>query len=141
MEKPGLQSPAFYDYKHPKAWIVTPPTGHPAPVRRFENASPNLAVRWAHQQATAPQAQTTGVAALAALMQTAGVSGVVAEHSDEREPVTLLPDGEMLNLCREAIGCDRIADEERNGGRRGASSPGSSNWTQLRPLGLSPRQR
>ena len=36
------KSPTFHDYKHPEAWIGTPPPGHSAPVRRFDNASPHL---------------------------------------------------------------------------------------------------
>ena len=40
----GWKCPAFHDYKHPEAWIVTPPPGHSAPIRRFDNASPHLAV-------------------------------------------------------------------------------------------------
>ncbi len=51
----GWVSPAFHDFKHPEACIVTPPPGHPAPVRRFANASPHLAVRWAHQQPSHPR--------------------------------------------------------------------------------------
>ena len=109
----GWKSPAFHDYKHPEAWIVTPPPGHTAPVRRFDNASPHLAVRWAYQQATAPKAETTGVAALATLMVSVGASGVVTEHSDAQEPVTVLTDAELLNLCHEAIGW--IGSPMRNG--------------------------
>ena len=72
-----------------------PAPGHTAPVRRFGNPSPHPAVRWAYQQATTPKIEVTGVAALAALMASAGASGVMAEHSDAQEPVTVL----VPNCC------------------------------------------
>ncbi len=55
---------------------------------------------------------------MAALMSAAGASGVVADHSHAGEPATVLPDAELLNLCREVVGCDRIANAERNGQAR-----------------------
>ena len=39
----------------------------------------------------------------------------MARHIDENEPVTVLPDAEVLNLCREAMECDRIINAERKG--------------------------
>lgn len=75
--KTGAKSPARYDYENPEAWIATPPPGSPMAERRFEGRGVNAAVRWAFDQEKAPRpdADLTGVAALAALMGDARAFG------------------------------------------------------------------
>ena len=112
----GYVSPAYDDYKRPEAWIVTPPPERAQPPRRFDNASPNPAVRWAWEQAmaAAPPSEVGGVAGLALLMASAGKSGVVAEGG--AEPASpARPNAELLHLCREIAGCRRIAEDCRGG--------------------------
>ncbi len=77
----GQCNAAYWDHKHPDGWTATPPPGFPASPRRFDNHSPNLAVRWAYEQAMAPRLQPDlgGVAALVALMGEARRAGVVAD--------------------------------------------------------------
>lgn len=111
----GEKSPARHDYDHPEAWIATPPAGSPMVERRFEGRSVNAAVRWAYDQEKAPRldADLTGVAALVALMGDARASGVVADVQDDMD-CRRRPDAELLSLCADAIGADRIADQLRN---------------------------
>ena len=45
----GQKSPERWDYKHPDGWTAKPPPGFPANPRRFDNSSPNPAVRWAYE--------------------------------------------------------------------------------------------
>ena len=112
----GWRSPAHYDYEQPEAWVVTPPPGLPISERRFENSSPIPAVRWAWDQAMAPQPspEMGGVAALTMLAAAARSSGVVFDGDDKAPSPLPLPDIELLNLCREVAGCDRIAEVWRN---------------------------
>ena len=120
----GQQSPASWDHKHPDGWIATPPPGFPASRRRFDNRSPNPAVRWAWDQATAPRLQPDlgGVAGLVALMGEARRAGVVADGTDAGCPLPVLPDAELLALCGEVMGAERIMDDVRGG-------PGLCPWT------------
>ena len=113
----GRESPASWDYKHPVAWTVTPPPGFPASPRRFENRSPNLAVRWAYEQVTAPRLKPDlgGVAGLVALMGEAQRAGVVADCRGAGEGVPPRPDAELLALCGEVMGAERIAGDLRSG--------------------------
>jgi len=120
----GQQSAAHWDYKHPDGWTATPPPGFPASPRRFDNHSPNLAVRWAYEQAMAPRLQPDlgGVAGLVALMGEAERSGVVADGADVGCALPVRPDAELLALCGEVMGAERIADEVLDG-------PGPCPWT------------
>lgn len=113
----GQKSPAHYDYERPEGWIVTPPEGFPSPARRFDGSSPNAAVRWAYDQATAPRLKHDlgGVAALVVLMGEARRAGVVADAVDDAAAPPSRPDAELLNLCGEVMGADRIADIIRKG--------------------------
>ena len=119
----GQQNGAYWDYKHPKGWVVMPPPGFSASPRQFDNRSPALAVRWAWEQAMAPRlkADLGGVAGLVALMGEARRAGVVADGVDAGG-VPPRPDAELLALCGEVMGADRIADEVRSG-------PGPCPWT------------
>ena len=83
-------------------------------ARRFEGSSPNVAVRSAYDQATAAPLPTLGrgVAGLVALAAATGKSGVVVEGVDDA-PASARPDAELLALCREIAGCDRIAEYAR----------------------------
>ena len=120
----GQQSPAHWDHKHPDGWTATPPAGFPAGPRRFDGSSVNPAVRWAYDQAMAPRLQPDlgGVAALVALMGDARRAGVVADGVDVGCSLPVRPDAELLALCGEIMGADRIADEARSG-------PGPCPWT------------
>ena len=120
----GQKSPAHYDYERPEGWIVQPPDGFPSTVRRFDGLSPNAAVRWAHEQATAPRLKQElgGVAALMALMGEARRAGVVADGVDVGGAPPR-PDAELLALCGEVLGAARIADDVRSG-------PGPCPWTE-----------
>lgn len=111
----GEKSPARHDYETPEAWIATPPAGSPLAERRFEGRGVNAAVRWAYDQEKAPRldADLTGVAALVALMGDARASGVVADVQDDLD-TRCRPDAELLSLCADAMGADRIADQLRN---------------------------
>lgn len=111
----GEKSPARHDYDTPEAWIATPPAGSPLVERRFEGRSVNAAVRWAYDQEKAPRldADLTGVAALVALMGDARASGVVADVQDDMD-CRRRPDAELLSLCADAMGADRIADQLRS---------------------------
>ncbi len=82
----GQQSAEHWDHKRPDGWTAAPPPGFPASPRRFDNSSPNLAVRWAYEQAMAPRLQPDlgGVAALVALMGEARRAGVVADRTCAR---------------------------------------------------------
>ena len=113
----GRKSPARWDYERPAAWTVTPPPGFPASPRRFDHSSPNHAVRWAWEQARAPQIKPDlgGVAGLVALMTEARRAGVVADGGAAGEGVPPRPDAELLAICGEVIGADRIADGLRSG--------------------------
>lgn len=113
--KTGEKSRAHHDYGWLDAWIATPPTGSPLVERRFEGRGVNAAVRWAYDQEKAPRldADLTGVAALVALMGDARASGVVADVQDDMD-ARRRPDAELLSLCAEAIGANRIADQLRN---------------------------
>ncbi len=119
----GQRNAAYWDHKHPDGWTAIPPPGYPASPRRFDNRSPNLAVCWAYEQAMAPRLQPDlgGVAALVALMGEARRAGVVAEGVDGGGAPPR-PDAELLALCGEVMGADRIADEARSG-------PGPCPWT------------
>ncbi len=119
----GQRNAAHWDHKNPDGWTATPPPGFSASPRRFDNRSPNLAVRWAYEQAMAPRLQPDlgGVAALVALMGEARRAGVVADGVDGGGAPPR-PDAELLALCGEVMGADRIADEAR-------SSPGPCPWT------------
>ena len=112
----GWESPARWDHKRPAGWTVTPPPGFPGGPRRFDTSSPNPAVRWAWQQATAPRLQPDlgGVAGLVALMDEAQRAGVVADGGGAGEGVPPRPDAELLAICGEVIGADRIADGLRS---------------------------
>lgn len=112
----GQRSAAHWDHKHPDGWTATPPAGFPASPRRFDGGSVNLAVRWAYDQAMAPRLQPDlgGVAALVVLMGEARRVGVVADGVDGAG-VPPRPDAELLALCREVMGANRIADEARSG--------------------------
>jgi len=112
----GQQSPVYWDHKHPDAWTATPPAGFPASPRRFDGRSVTPAVRWAYDQAMAPRLQPDlgGVAALVALMGEARRAGVVADGVDGGGAPPR-PDAELLALCGEVMGADRIADEARSG--------------------------
>lgn len=57
----------------------------------------------------------TGVSALVALMGDAQQSGVVADIGEEACGLPLRADAELLSLCREALGCVRIAVAARDG--------------------------
>lgn len=111
----GEKSAARYDYERPEAWIATPPAGSPVAERRFESRSVNAAVRWAFDQEKAPRldADLTGVAALVALMGDARASGVVADVQDDMD-CRRRPDAELLSLCNDALGAERIADRFRS---------------------------
>ena len=113
----GEQSPPGWDHKRPAAWVATPPPGFPGNPRRFDSSSPNPAVRWAWQQATAPRLQPDigGVAGLVALMTEARRAGVVADGGAAGEGVPPRPDAELLAICGEMVGADRIADDLRSG--------------------------
>lgn len=113
----GRKSVAFTDHDSPVGWIVSPPEGFPSTVRRFDGRSPNAAVRWAHEQATAPRLKQElgGVAALMALMGEARTSGMVADAVDEADAPPPRPDAELLNLCGEVMSADRLADMIREG--------------------------
>ncbi len=113
----GRQSAASWDYKHPDGWTVTPPQGFPASPRRFDTTSPNPAVRWAYDQATAPRLQPDlgGVAGLVALMGEARRAGVVADGTDVGCILPVRPDAELLALCGEMMGAGRLVDEFRTG--------------------------
>lgn len=113
----GRKSPAGYDYKNPAGWLVTPPSNNTCEPRRFEGRSPIPAVRWAYEQAMAPQLRSGlgGVAALVALMDEARASGLVADGATDLLPMPQRPDAVLLSLCREALGCDRIAQDIRDG--------------------------
>ncbi len=112
----GQQSTAHWDHKHLDGWTVTPPAGFPASPRRFDGRSVTPAVRWAYDQAMAPRLQPDlgGVAALVALMGEARRAGVVADGVDGGGAPPR-PDAELLALCGEIMGADRIADEARSG--------------------------
>ena len=112
----GQQSAAHWDHKHPDGWTATPPAGFPASPRRFDGRSVTPAVRWAYDQAMAPRLQPDlgGVAALVALMGEARRAGVVADGVDGGGAPPR-PDAELLALCGEVMGADRIADEARSG--------------------------
>ncbi len=112
----GRQSAASWDYKRPDGWTVTPPAGFPASPRRFDTSSPNPAVRWAYEQAMAPRLKPNlgGVAGLVALMREARRAGVVADGADEAS-MPSRPDAELLALCGEVMGAERIADDVRGG--------------------------
>ncbi len=112
----GQCNAAYWDHKHPDGWTATPPPGFPASPRRFDNHSPNLAVRWAYEQAMAPRLQPDlgGVAALVALMGEARRAGVVADGVDGGGAPPR-PDAELLALCGEVMGAERIADGLRSG--------------------------
>jgi len=120
----GRQSPERWDYKRPDGWTVTPPPGFPASPRRFDTSSPNPAVRWAYEQAMAPRLQPDlgGVAGLVALMGEARRAGVVADGTDVGCILPVRPDAELLALCGEVMGAERIADEVLDG-------PGPCPWT------------
>ncbi len=119
----GQHSPAHWDHKCPDGWTATPPAGFPASPQRFDGRSVTPAVRWAYDQAMAPRLQPDlgGVAALVALMGEARRAGVVADGMDGGGAPPR-PDAELLALCGEIMGADRIADEARNG-------PGPCPWT------------
>jgi len=111
--KTGRMSASFDDYERPAGWIVTPPAERGLPPRRFNIASPIPAVRWAYDQAMTPLPTVgSGVAGLALLMASAGKSGVVAEGVGD-PPTPVRPDAELLHLCREIAGADRVADAQR----------------------------
>ncbi len=111
----GAKSPARYDHENPEAWIATPPAGSPMVERRFEGRSVNAAVRWAFDQEKAPRldADLGGLAALVALMGDARASGVVADVHDAMDG-RHRPDAELLSLCSDALGAERVADRFRN---------------------------
>ena len=113
----GQESPSTWDDKNPVGWLVVPPPGFPASRRRFGTSSPNPAVRWAYQQATAPRLKSDlgGVAGLVALMGEARRSGVVADGADVGCAFPVRPDAELLALCGEVMGAERIADDVRGG--------------------------
>ena len=120
----GQRSPEHWDHKRTDGWTVTPPPGFPAIPRRFDSRSPNLAVRWAYEQAMAPRLQPDlgGVAALVALMGKAQRAGVVADGcAGEGAPPR--PDAELLALCGEIMGAGRAVDDFR-------SRPGPCPWTE-----------
>ena len=121
----GQRSPEHWDHKRPDGWTVTPPPGFPASPRRFDHRTPNLAVRWAYEQAMAPRLQPDlgGVAALVALMTEAQRAGVVADGGEAGEGAPPRPDAELLALCSEIMGAERVVDEFRS---HAAPCP----WTQ-----------
>ncbi len=121
----GQRSPERWDHKHPEGWTATPPPGFPASPRRFDSRSPNLAVRWAYEQAVAPRLKPDlgGVAALVALMGEAQRAGVVADGGDGGEGAPPRPDAELLALCGEIMGARRVVDEFR-------STAAPCPWTQ-----------
>ena len=109
----GQESPSTWDDKNPVGWLVVPPPGFPASRRRFNTSSPNPAVRWAYEQATAPRLKPDlgGVAGLVALMGEARRAGVVADGTDVGCILPVRPDAELLALCREVMSAARIADD------------------------------
>ena len=113
----GERSPRHWDSMRPAAWIATPPPGFPASPRRFDGRSPNPAVRWAWEQATAPRLQPdlVGVAGLVALMGEAQRAGVVADCRGAGEGAPPRPDAELLALCGEVMSAERIAGDLRSG--------------------------
>ncbi len=113
----GQRNAAHWDHKHPDGWTATPPPGFPASPRRFDNRSPNPAVRWAYEQAMVPRLQPDlgGIAGLVALMGEAQRAGVVADGGHAGEGAPPRPDAELLALCGEVMGADRIADGLQSG--------------------------
>ena len=113
----GRESPASWDDKNPVGWTANPPPGFPADPRRFDTSSPNPAVRWAYDQAMAPRLKPDlgGVAGLVALMGEARRVGVVADGADVDCPLPVRADAELLALCGEVMGAERIADDVRDG--------------------------
>lgn len=143
----GLKSPKRWDYERPDGWTATPPPGFPASPRRFDTSSPNPAVRWAYDQATAPRLKPDlgGVAGLVALMGEARRAGVVADGADVDCALPVRPDAELLALCREIMGAGRIVDDfcskaspcpwtEKAAHQRAMSSFGEACQTQDRLL-------
>ena len=116
-QRTGQRSPEYWDHKHPEGWTATPPPGFPASPRRFDHHNPNHAVRWAFEQAMAPRLQPDlgGVAALVALMGEAQRVGVVADGGEAGEGAPPRPDAELLALCGEVMGAERIVDDLRSG--------------------------
>ena len=113
----GRESPERWDYERPEGWTATPPPGFPAGPRRFDTSSPNPAVRWAYDQAMAPQFKPDlgGVAGLVALMGEARRAGVVADGVDVGCTLPVRPDAELLALCGEVMGAGRVVDDFRSG--------------------------
>jgi hypothetical protein len=52
------------------------------------------------------------IAAIADLLQKARTTGVIADAADHA-PASARPDGQLISLCREALGADRIAGRAR----------------------------
>ena len=113
----GQESPARWDDKNPVGWLATPPPGFSASRRRFNTSSPNPAVRWAYEQAMAPRLKPElgGVAGLVALMGEARRAGIVADGADVGCILPVRPDAELLALCGEVMGAERIADDVLDG--------------------------
>ena len=113
----GERSPAHWDHKRPEGWTAMPPPGFPASPRRFNGCSPNPAVRWAYEQAMAPRLKPDlgGVAGLVALMGEAQRAGVIADGGEAGEGAPPRPDAELLAICGEVMGAERIAADVRSG--------------------------
>ncbi len=113
----GRKSPESWDERNPVGWTAKPPPGFPADPRRFDTSSPNPAVRWAWDQAMAPRLKPElgGIAGLVALMGDARRSGIVADGADTDCALPVRPDAELLALCREVMGAERIADDVLDG--------------------------
>ena len=74
-------------------------------------------MHWAYEQATAPRLQPDlgGVAGLVALITAAQQAGVVADGVEDGEGVPPRPNAELLAICGEVVGANRIADDLRSG--------------------------
>ena len=93
-----------------------PPWSNSARPRQFDHYSPNLAVRWACEQAAAPRFKPDlgGVAGLVALMGEAQRVGIVADGGESGEGAPPRLNAELLALCGEVMGAERIVDDLRS---------------------------